>query len=47
MQKIKISTIVAKVETGDERKETRDRIDEERKHQTEVRIAISFTSFLF
>jgi cullin 3 len=36
MQKIKISTVVSKVETGDERKETRDRIDEERRHQTDA-----------
>lgn len=36
LQKIKISTVVSKVESGDERKETRDRIDEERRHQTEV-----------
>jgi len=37
MQKIKISTVSAKVETNKERKETRDRIDEERQHQIEVR----------
>jgi len=36
LRKIKISTVVSKVETGDERKETRDRIDEERRHQTEA-----------
>lgn len=36
LQKIKISTISARVETGEERRETQDRIDEERKHQTEV-----------
>ncbi|OJA13390.1 hypothetical protein AZE42_07598 [Rhizopogon vesiculosus] len=36
MQKIKISTVSAKVETNKERKETRDRIDEERQHQTEA-----------
>jgi cullin 3 len=36
MQKIKISTISSRVESKDERKETRDRIDEERKHQMEV-----------
>lgn len=36
MQKIKISTVSAKVETTKERKETRDRIDEERQHQIEV-----------
>lgn len=38
LRKIKISTVVSKVETGDERKETRDRIDEERRHQIEVRL---------
>ena len=43
MQKIKISTISSRVENKDERKETRDRIDEERKHQVEVIIA-SFLS---
>lgn len=36
LQRIKISTVMSKVETGDERKETRDRVDEERRHQTEV-----------
>ncbi|KAF7316863.1 CULLIN-2 domain-containing protein [Mycena chlorophos] len=36
LQKIKISTISSKVETGEERKETIDRIDEERRHQTEA-----------
>lgn len=36
MQKIKISTVSAKVETNKERKETRDRIDEDRQHQIEV-----------
>ncbi|RDB26053.1 Cullin-3 [Hypsizygus marmoreus] len=34
--KIKIGTISSKVESGEERKETRDRIDEERRHQTEA-----------
>lgn len=38
LRKIKISTVVSRVETGDERKETRDRIDEERRHQIEVRL---------
>lgn len=37
MQKIKIGTVSAKVETTEERKETRERIDEERQHQMEVR----------
>ncbi|KAJ6619719.1 Cullin-domain-containing protein [Mycena sp. CBHHK59/15] len=36
LQKIKIGTISSKVETGEERKETKDRIDEERRHQTEA-----------
>jgi cullin 3 len=36
LQKIKISTISSKVESNEERKETNDRIEEERKHQTEV-----------
>lgn len=39
MQRIKISTIAgsSKVENAEERKETRDRIEEERKHQIDVR----------
>jgi hypothetical protein len=41
MLKIKISTVASKVESGDERKETKDRIDEERRHQIEVRSLIS------
>ncbi|KAG5638768.1 pre-tRNA nuclear export protein [Sphagnurus paluster] len=36
LRKIKIGTISSKVESGEERKETRDRIDEERRHQTEA-----------
>ena len=36
MQKIKISTVSSRVEDKEERKGTRDRIDEERKHQMEV-----------
>ncbi|KAK0193778.1 Cullin [Armillaria mellea] len=36
LQKIKISTVSSKVESSSERKETRDRIDEERRHQTEA-----------
>ena len=36
MQRIKISTVSAKVETTDERKETKDRVDEERKFQMEA-----------
>ncbi|KAF9444819.1 Cullin-domain-containing protein [Macrolepiota fuliginosa MF-IS2] len=36
IQKIKIATVSSKVETTQERKETRDRIDEERKHQIDA-----------
>jgi cullin 3 len=36
LQKIKISTISARVENAEERKETKDRVDEERRHQTEA-----------
>lgn len=36
LQKIKISTVASRVENTDERKETKDRIDEERRHQTEA-----------
>jgi cullin 3 len=36
LQKIKISTIAARVEDADERKETNDRVEEERKHQMDV-----------
>jgi cullin 3 len=38
LQKIKINTVVARVESGEERKETQDRVDEERRYQTDVRI---------
>ena len=41
LHKIKIAVVAAKVESGEERKETRDRIDEERKHQADVRQSIS------
>jgi len=34
--RIKISTVVSRVENADERQETKDRVDEERKHQTEA-----------
>jgi len=55
LQKIKISTVSSKVESGEERKETQDRVEEERRHQTEVRpvllslsLPLSFvTTFLF
>ncbi|KAK2463401.1 hypothetical protein APHAL10511_004487 [Amanita phalloides] len=36
LHKIKIAVVAAKVESGEERKETRDRIDEERKHQSDA-----------
>lgn len=36
LQRIKISTVSAKVESIDERKETKDKVEEERKFQTEV-----------
>ena len=39
LQKIKISTVASRVENTEERKETKDRIDEERRHQTEVRFS--------
>jgi hypothetical protein len=45
MQKIKISTVSSRVEDKDERKGTRDRIDEERKHQMEV-FSISFSFYM-
>jgi cullin 3 len=37
MKKVKIQTIASKVESSEERKETLDRIDDERKHQMEAR----------
>jgi len=37
LQKIKISTVSSKVESTEEQKETHGRIEEERRHQTEVR----------
>jgi cullin 3 len=36
LAKIKIQTIVGKVENGAERAETQERVDEERRHQIEV-----------
>ncbi|OBZ72299.1 Cullin-4A [Grifola frondosa] len=36
LQKIKIGTVASRVENPDERKDTKDHIDEERKHQTEA-----------
>lgn len=36
LQKIKISTIASRVENSEERKETKDRVDEDRKHQMEA-----------
>lgn len=46
MQRIKIGTVASsRVENVDERKETRDRIDEERRHQIEVRCCLLMISF--
>ena len=45
MQRIKIGTVSAKVESTEERKETRDRIDEERQYQTEVRNSLGTTVY--
>ncbi|KAI9512036.1 Cullin family-domain-containing protein [Russula earlei] len=36
LQKIKISTVAARVESGEERKETQDRVDEERRYQMDA-----------
>ncbi|KZT56924.1 Cullin-domain-containing protein [Calocera cornea HHB12733] len=36
LMRIKISTVASRVENADERQETKDRVDEERKHQTEA-----------
>jgi cullin 3 len=41
LQKIKISTVAARIESGDERRETQDRVEEERRFQTDVRVLIS------
>jgi cullin 3 len=38
LRKIKISTIAARVESGEERRETEERVEEERRYQTDVRI---------
>jgi len=38
MKKVKIQTISSKVESSEERRETLDRIDEERKHQMEASV---------
>ena len=40
LQKIKISTFTARVESGEERKEMQDRVEEERRYQTDVRICV-------
>lgn len=47
MQKIKISTVASgtKAENPEERRETQERIDEERKHQTDVRCGYSSLFF--
>jgi len=36
LQKIKISTVAARVESGEERRETQDRVDEERRYQMDA-----------
>ena len=41
LQKIKISTVAARIESGEERRETQDRVEEERRFQTDVRVLIS------
>jgi cullin 3 len=42
LQKIKISTIAARIESDEERRETQDRrVEEERRFQTDVRVLIS------
>ena len=41
LQKIKISTVATRVESGEERKETQDRVEEERRYQTDVCIRAS------
>lgn len=35
-QRIKIATVASRVESGQERQETMDKVDEERRHQTDV-----------
>lgn len=47
LQRIKIGTVSAKVETSDERQETRDRVDEERRHQTDVCFSLFCSSAFF
>jgi len=37
LQKIKINTVAARVESGEERRETQDRVEEERRYQIDVR----------
>ncbi|KAH9980898.1 Cullin protein neddylation domain-containing protein [Lactifluus volemus] len=36
LQKIKISTVAARIESGEERRETQDRVEEERRFQTDA-----------
>lgn len=38
--------MASKVESGEERRETKDRVDEERRHQTEV-LSLSFAVLFF
>ena len=46
LQKIKISTAAARVESGEERKETQDRVDEERRYQMDVRYTYHFLIYM-
>jgi cullin 3 len=45
LAKIKIQTIVGKVESNSERAETQEKVDEERRHQIEVRLGHSFSAY--
>ena len=45
--KIKISTIASRVENADESKETKDRIDEERKYQIDVSLSMDAIHIFF
>lgn len=40
LQRIKISTIAVRIENAEERRQTRDRVEEERRHQVDVSILI-------
>lgn len=47
LQKIKISTVASKVESNEETKKTRDRVDEERRHQTEAGVSLGIVATCF